>query len=213
MKYQLLFISFLTIVFFVGCNKDESNPVDGINNNSSVVTSISGKIENWNDGTDKVLKLSIFQNSNYISFGSSSIDANGNFNIQSLSPVPNDMLSVVSSILETGLSISNPSTMANTFKAKMKIYSGNSSTPYRETAKELNGNKTVGDFWIGYVYCDSDVNITGSYTYPAPYNEEYNYNLSFKKGWNKICFKVTESNASIKKFDVTNNEPEGGKYR
>ncbi len=214
MRSNLIFLVLSLIIFFEGCKKEDSNPVDS--NNISNVISISGKFENWNQGTDKILKITI-RDSTYHPFGQSTIDVNGNFSISSMDAVPDYMLNPINSVWATpGLVFSNSSTKINKNKVRIQIFSGNSSVPYfdNEIEKEFiqsSSTYTTGDFYIKYVYLDNAVNVSGTYT-ESTY--EYNYNLKFKKGWNAYCVKINEYNPTsfLLKQELTTDIPEGGKW-
>ncbi|MDR2843609.1 MAG: hypothetical protein LBV57_03060, partial [Candidatus Symbiothrix sp.] len=87
------------------------------------------------------------------------------------------------------------------------------------------GLDEVGDFWFGidspdieiiaeFLYVDKDVTIIGSHTGKDDWDREWTitetYNVSLKKGWNKVYVKYIESETNkTVTTEVTNTEPSG----
>ena len=209
-QFSTIFLIILLFSFFLGCDKDD-NPLE--NNDTSNITSISGRILTWTYGTDKILKLSIYDNSIYYHFATSSIDANGNFNLSNLESVPSDLLEQI--ILPSGVTISNSSVKWNSSKAKFKIFETGSETPILEISRERiqnNTSETIGDYYCSYRYSNGNTKITGNYTENSG-AEIIEMDLNLVTGWNKVVKLLTAINQTAKTYKITNIEPDGGVWR
>jgi hypothetical protein len=206
LKLFVLSISFYCLL--TACKKDDNKT-----NTNGLVTSISGKIENWTLGSDKEIKICVFSNSTYISFGSSAVDINGNFNISSLSAPTSDLLISVDSKFD-GFTISNHSAMIIDKKVKFKIFGSDLNNPVREVSKakqSVQYTETTGDFYVSFIYTNQDVNISGAYSETGTIiSQNGTYNLTLKTGWNKVVNKLV--NQTNNTYEISNIEPDGASW-
>jgi hypothetical protein len=220
MKKIFFYVLFSLVIF--SCKKDNNGTSAGTS-----VTSISGKIDIWTLGSNKILKVGFYnETSNYsnefISVDSSSIDNNGNFNLTSLANpssiylVPIDSALYRSNTKNRTFNISNKSAKALRSDLNFRIYSNESGEPigylYKEYRASSDSN-TAGDFYVGYNYVDRDVSITGSRLESEDnYTATVKANLILKAGWNKTVNKVVSRSETSSTQEISINEPAGAKW-
>jgi hypothetical protein len=211
MRQSYLFLALLVACSFItSCKKENSPPVSGY------ITSISGKFENWNSGSDKNIKFDVYPVGGYFSFGSSPIDSIGRFNIATLSAPSADLLKPIDQMLGSSTLASDHS--ANIFSvSELLIYSGTDSTPWGYTSYLNNSSynlDTVGAVFGWYMYTDKDVSVSGVIANTDTYNYTLTHEYSFilKVGWNKIFSKLTLSNTNAQTYKITNIEPSNIKW-
>ena len=202
---KLITILLIMLFAFTSCKKDD-NPVSSDSASNSSVTSISGTIPNYTLGAGKSIKLSYWGNgySDYPTYGSAVVDANGNFNITSLSNVPDDQLNDQSEI-PSGVVSSDLSAKIHGGFA-LRIYTTSTTIPTHTVDKGIFHSTTrAGDYYVNFIYSNKDFSIQGTHIESG---EEYRWNVSLKKGWNKMIELVKQASPLI--MEYSNDEPDGG---
>ncbi len=193
-----------TLILLYSCQKDANISYQDI-------SSISGKIENWNLGSDKTIIFGLNEND-----GSTSIDANGNFYISNLS-IPHRLISIDSSDLASLFKVSNHN--IKTATAILSVFYSNDLI--NVIGHVHSGNRDVstsnfvdGDYKVYYIYVNGDVSINGSSNISALGNSSsINASLYLKKGWNKYLYKIISANSKSGRVDcVTDSVPSSAKW-
>ena len=206
----------------ISCTKD-----NGTSSGGSSITSISGKIDSWTSGSDKILKAGFYYTPSdsyydeFIPLDSSSIDINGNFNLTSLSAPTAKYLMSLDSMLSSSSSSTDfkasnhlTKTLMNDlhFEVFSKV-SGETVGSIQKLYEATSDSTSAGDFHIGYVYVDRDVSVTGTRTESdGSYTYTSTANLSLKAGWNKIVNKVISKSYTKETETISGNEPAGAKW-
>lgn len=208
-KMQIMKISFLIIIVFLINSCTKNNPVDpyGI---TSEVSSISGKLTGWDQGSNKnviFLGANEIWNSDKV-YSTSQIDVDGNFRLNNLD-TPNETMfmnpvyprfSDDAIIIRNSLTCSDSSakqvwgylviTLANDTSLSNigRIYRRNFNDWFYFSADSVKS----GDFIVDFIYSDQDVRLSGTieYEYTHVYynikgHYTLDYNVNLKKGWNK----------------------------
>lgn len=181
---------------------------------------LKGKIENWNEGSDKIIRLGInIPNQNDL--GSSIISQSGEFSILP-KPPSKDLLTTELMYYEPYLDakfiyVSRPEIKGRT--AFLSVTENNKMHEIGFVNEQNTQNTEVGSFGIHYVYAEDSLTIKGSRIY---YSEsidtlEMVYNLNYKKGWNKkaaktLIFKTVNGKISYLKIEYTTDIPSGAKW-
>jgi hypothetical protein len=196
------FILITVIIFLLSCNKEDNQNIP-----SDIITSLSGKIDNWTLGTDKTIKFGSKYSS--IILGTSSIDTFGNFNIPSLNfPDDKSLTSIDSTFAYKGISISNHN--AKIYYGLILVYNsihadnigfvlrGNydlSKTPYKK-----------GDYKSLYYFVNENVIIKGNSSITVfGIENKANFNLNLEKGWNRVINRITSINSKSSSVDIISN--------
>jgi len=202
MKVVNLFQLLIIVAFINSC--DENNPINPFGSTSQIY-SISGKIEGWHLGSDKEVILLGNESATEV-FAKSKIDSEGNFNLLKLSAPTEILYNTVNPQFSNEGIINNTINCSDSSAKKIlgylcivmagdttnniigRIYEGK----FSDTTIINENSFNTGDFNINYVYADKDVNVSGEIEthYTDTYqNKEYHYyvdyNLCYKKGWNK----------------------------
>lgn len=219
MTYSLLkriipLVILFTFLLIVSCNSNETitEPEDQI--------WLKGKIENWTEGSDKIIRLGInIPNQN--DFGSSIISQSGDFGIVPKPPAK-DLLTTELMYYEPYLDpkfiyVSRPDIKGRT--AFLSVTENNKMHEIGFVNEQNTQNTEVGSFGIHYVYAEDSLTIKGSRIY---YSEsidtlEMVYNLNYKKGWNQkadktLIFKTVNGKISYLKIEYTTDIPSGAKW-
>ncbi|MGE5499317.1 MAG: hypothetical protein ACM3Q2_14640, partial [Syntrophothermus sp.] len=94
MMKKLSFIFLFISLFVFGCKKNDSNPLStGEPLKSVPIQSISGQLNNWAYGKSYIIRLE--------SYGTSSIDENGKFNISNLTVPDESQLSGIDNLFDS----------------------------------------------------------------------------------------------------------------
>jgi hypothetical protein len=210
---KICFYLFISLVIF-SCKKEN-------NDTGSSITSISGKIDNWPYGSDKILKAGFSAGGsnvleNFVTIDSCSIDDNGNFNLSSLA-VPSAIYLVSLDSLWNGsdnynsnFNISNHVTKILQYELSFFIFSKESSRFINSIYKSYHNRSDssyAAYYYINFYYVNRNVSITGSRS--ISYSTDTvirNANLSLKAGWNKIVTKEVSSSHTTT-IDFSGNEP------
>ena len=201
---NIFLISILILLF--SCKKDQILTYEAIN-------SLSGKIENWNLGSN----MKIYFGNNEV-YGTSIIDSMGNFNILNLSIPINNLIPIDSTDYREGYKISNHNVKI-TQTTLLRVFQGNDLNTYLGFVQE--GNRQIdsthgdpyninnGDYSIFYIYVTEDVSINANSTGVLWGNKFImNCNMNLKKGWNKYQYSFTPSNFN----SVTAPDPSNAKW-
>ncbi len=210
-KYAFL-IPILSILFTSGCGND-GNPTLP-EEKSRAITSISGVLQNWNNGEGKTISLAS-GNTNALSiFGSSVIGSDGSFNITLSSPDSSLLFPsafFVDGSCDKDITIGDPESL---YLGGILIISEGSSIigfvqhggAYGKTQQD-----TVGSFDVEYYFFDRNTEISGI-KLCANSQERYDYSLKFEKGWNKVYEELTENTPGSIKYRYSSDELEGETY-
>lgn len=205
MYQKFIFIALFLVVIlqFFGCT-DEDILTD---KNDNTFTNLSGTIDNWPQLSNNVLKLGILGSQSLLDFGTSIIDLNGNFSLNTNTPPSSFTSSIIDwfNIDSTmNLQIQNYDTKG--IHSHLNILSDSGTSPIGEVMFSSDLLYTgEGYFGLSYFYSEGDLQVVGSVT--TEHNsdnflgtEDTYYNLHFKKGWNKLVYKVLKE---IKSGNIT----------
>jgi hypothetical protein len=204
MIQKFIYLALFSIIMlqFFGCT-DEDIITD---KNDNTFTNLSGTIDNWPQLSNNVLKLGIPGSQSFLDFGTSIIDLNGNFGLNTNTPSSSftsriiDWFNVNSTM---NLQIQNYETKG--IHSYLNILSDSGTVPIGEVmfSSDLL-NTGEGYFSASYFYSEGDFQLVGSVS--TEHNsenfigtEDTYYNLHFKKGWNKLVYKVLQK---IKSGDI-----------
>lgn len=211
MKKAVLFLVFISIMAS-GCKDNPSEPVKPDNNsNSGLVTSIKGKLPGWNLGTGYRMMFLVrgTMSEPDTVYSVSEISADGQFTLSNLKMVYSTIFydpvywQYYSGIefIENTFACSDSS--ARVCLGAFYIAKDTARIPSMEAGNQnftgmyYSGNykPKTGDVITEYYYADRDVTATGKitrvYKSETTYTVTRNYDLNFKKGWNR---KVTTVN-------------------
>jgi hypothetical protein len=236
---QIIFILIISFFGIIGCKDNSVNPYD----ESPLVNSLQGKFVNWTKGEGhRILFLGANDvwNSDKI-YGYSKIDSNGYFSIRNFDiPSTSFLVNTAYPVYMDGTEFQENSLTCSDSSAKVVygvliIVKDTSNMRVAEVYRQnfdynfwLNEELLkYGDFMSEYIYSDKDVSLKGKvkYIYNSPYfNREsrmtYNYNLNFKKGWNRrvtyiFSYNVTNENGKTvitAEINYINFEPSFGSW-
>jgi len=216
----ILLVGFIFVLS--SCSRQNPVDVDG-----EVFTHLSGRIENWNSGKgySAVFIYLVFSSETSpdaeqtFIMGKSSVDEFGGFHMENISALPDTLNRIYEEPGNFGLFSSyrvdfhgyttpyiTVLDSANNFKGYL-IYSTQSTSvlPY------INENAVVGDYTMMYQYSDRDMSLDSSSTGITGANNttlSLTYQLSLKKGWNKIYVVTTYVSGSDRKALWTTTAPE-----
>ncbi len=210
MRQAYLFLALLVIGSFINSCKKDNNPTD-----SGYITSISGKFENWNSGSDKIIKFE-GPAAAYFLFGSSSIDSLGRFNIASLATPPANLLHSIDEMLGN-TSLATDYSAKTYSAAELLIYAGTNSTPLGFTSYLNNSSfnlDSIGAITGWYIYTDKDVSVSGiiSHTDSNNFTLTQENSIILKSGWNKCFSKLTLRTSNAITYKISNLQPSDIKW-
>jgi hypothetical protein len=209
-------------LFFVLSSCSKQNPVEV---DAGVFSSLSGHIENWSYGSDcsaSFIRLVVTTESQpdeglVISVGEASIDGIGNFSITDITAPPDTLFNGGGLRYNVGLFMTNPvffhgytnpyiSIVDDAKNFKGYLFYSNQSTsvlPY------INENSAVGDYTMMYQYSDRDIVIDSSTVSEgvSSLTLYLTYEMSLKKGWNKIFAITTYVSSTERKALWTTTAP------
>jgi hypothetical protein len=235
------FILLILLIGIIGCKED--NSVNPIVEESPLITTFGGQFVKWTKGGNhRILFLGAndIWNSDKI-YASSSIDTNGNFSLKNLD-LPSTYMFLNTAYPKFVDSLTFQENTFNCSDSTAKVVFGvliivkdTSNSRVAEVYRQnfsynyylnIDSLKT-GDFMTEYIYVDKDVNLKGKlkYFYYDPNSKiesrmTLNYNLKYKKGWNKkVTYIVSqnvlrETNKTIitAEHNYTNSEPSQAKW-
>lgn len=208
--FKSIFFLLSAIIFGISlqsCSED-SPTSNNNNNNSSLVTSLSGFVNNITS-TSRYMKAIVGDDSlSYIS-GTDSVSSDNIFNI-SLTIPPVSSLKNLNTLFPAGGGLSDTSAMGNflnirAFNNNAGLIDGslvNSSVP-------PNNAYTTGDYLLFYIYCDRIVNVSGTQT--NIFNSDtivYNYSVTFETGYNKLKRTIINQRNNYTEFEIKNGGSE-----
>ena len=203
-----LLIATMSIFVIISCEDNNPNePEDNDETNGGgVVTSISGKIWSWQLQDGYKIKLEVYNDTKetFVA-GESSISTDGSFNISTLQEVPANFLFPVTNVFPAdSVTISNQDAKFCYHSTDFTIYNS-SDVVYGHVEYAWYG-ASDNEFTNGsYLYSDSDVSITGSFT---QYNSPVTVNVNLKKGWN-IIYEIAKFENNIYVVTITTETQEG----
>lgn len=243
MSKMKFFSSVLLIVLFI-LSCDENNPIDPYGQTSQIY-SIHGKLNDWNLGNGKnviFLGAGDIWNSDKI-YSISQIDSYGNFNLNNLdTPSEAMFLNPIYPQFSNEVEFIRNSLICSDSSAKRVwgnfVITISGDTSYSNVGRIYRRNFNdwfyfsedsvkSGDFIVEYVYADKEVRLSGiveydyvDYTYSKKWHVTYEYNMNYKKGWNKEITLVKSQEVSIENGflkivttrSITNFEPLGGRW-
>jgi hypothetical protein len=190
-----IFIGFILLLALSGCKNEVTSPIIEDNN----ISAIKDTIENWSLG-NKLLVFGLIDNitNEIYEYTTTTIDSIGIFNISLNNVIPSNLTSVreIQNLPISYLKISNPNVKGAL--GELLIFNPDTSKPSWLAAcysKIFLNN--VGYFTIDYLYVEEDMDITGTFTGYGQVNGKnyttiFQYDLHYKKGWNKIVITLVE---------------------
>lgn len=190
MMKKISFTFLLISLFCFGCKKNDSNPISSTEPIKSVpIQELSGQLNNWAYGKSYIAKLE--------SFGTSSIDENGKFNIANLAVPAESQLRNIDNLFDSAAvrpSISDRTARFHIVDFLILSKLKNSEAVYG-VIQRINDNSAKDNFHTSYIYVDKTVIIDGTAEFKITHGtwtmtQKYVYNkLSFEKGWNKYVIR------------------------
>lgn len=204
---KILLISGFLLIVLTGC----SDPAGTVNTpNYPAIKVLSGKIQGWTYGVDKVAQFSGgFNNRAYI-FGSSPIDSAGNFSITLTDPPDSILLSFPSDRHEFCTYKFNPANPAvKELKANINVLRGSQLVGIIQYGN-MDPNNIPNRFTEIYRYFDSDFVMTGQCVCGDSLSREVlNYNFNGSKGWNALFVRGEGSESAPASLSSGNRPPDG----
>jgi hypothetical protein len=206
LKFQILIAAMLACSLMVACGDDDNG--DGWFNGT-----ISGTVENANEfpNVRRIAATISFSEDDRISLAYGNF-SNGRFTITLPQTMDARYLEDISdfSFIDAGKlpdNISNRNARLGTFWNLIGISSSSGAFSWDDWVTEVKYGKLHDDgdwlsTWVRFVYSDSNVTITGSHTERGTsWEETYSYDLSLKRGWNRIyCTYKYESGSELYSF-------------
>lgn len=217
MKKTLTYTCLSILVLFVNsCDLLNSDPT------RSDLKTISGNFDNWNLGSDKVLRYGIYDNNgNFTQIGSTPISNNGAFKIDSLLTPPDYSFEAIGNGPFNGgcsgsinVSNKNAQVSAASFIVTEQNLNKVVGRVYHATGEiENDFAKEVGGFYTQYVFSKDTTTLRGE-------NICTNNNVSVKNqvdakikiGWNKVVFKTMESSSNTNTVLISTRLSSGGRW-
>jgi len=204
-------------VLVIGCNKEDKILNSEVLNTNSNLLSIKDTIDNWTLG-NKILKFGLIENvtNNIYEYTTTNIDSNGAFNISLNQVIPTKLTSVIQiqNLPSSLITISNPNIKGAI--GELLFFNPDTAKPsWMAACKSKIGNTVVGSYTLDYLYVEDNMDVTGSFVGGGEsngkhYSTTFNYDLHYKKGWNKIVVTLTErvesGNNITEKYLFTNSE-------
>ena len=193
------------------------NPKSHIRNIKNVYKMFGHKKQILQNIGNKILKFGLLENftNNVFIHTMGSVDSNGVFNIPLSGIVPSNLTPIrVIQNLPPNLNISNIDVKGAL--GELLIFNPDTSKPSWLSAcysKIFRDN--VGYFTIDYLYVEENMDITGTFTGGGESNGKYytttfEYDIHYKKGWNKIVVTLVErvenGNSITEKYIFNNSE-------
>ena len=218
MKRSLLLTTFLVLVYLTNsCDILNSDP------NKSDLKSISGNFDNWNLGSDKILRYGVEdQSGNFMPIGSTPISSNGAFKFDSLLVPPDySFENVGEGPFNNGctgtVNVSNKN--AQVTAAKFVVTEQN---PNKIIGKVYNATGEIkddaavdiGGFYTEYVYSKDTLTMSGEKLCVETDGSTSRNQIDAKLqiGWNKVIFKTVESTQNSKTILLSTRLSSGGRW-
>lgn len=207
-KVNFLFAILIFFVISIQSCSDDSPTSNNNNNNSSLVTSLSGFVNNITS-TSRYMKAIVGEDTISYIAGTDSVSSDNIFNISLTNP-PISALKNLNTLFPSGGGLSDTTAKGNflnigAFNNNAGQIDGslvNSSVPPKSAV-------TTGDYLLFYMYCDRSVNVSGTQT--SIFNSDttvYNYSVTFETGYNKLKRIITKQRDNYTEFDIKNGGSE-----
>jgi hypothetical protein len=207
---KLYFIIIGISLVFMNCSRESAV----LEKEASILNSLRGEIKTYDHFSippNSYINLGSLVGSTFVVYGTSSIDANGNFNVTSFKTPDEKELTLVSSRF-VDFKISNPS--AKIVQCGLYIPEGNNKTAISIIKAVVTSevDYTKGDYMLsGLIYSDQNVRITGEKRGTSKDNKTtFKFNLELKAGWNAFGFNILDITDAGPVMEVTAIYPEGG---
>lgn len=211
MKTITILSLLIAALIYVSCKDNSTN----ITTPSTDLT-LSGKIVNWSSGSSKYLVVSISKIgvNSLTQIDSSLIAPDGSFNL-SIKALPDSLLDTMKFGACREVILSNQNAKGGMLRFEVDSAGISMGPIYRSNYNEdsINiFNPPLGFFTTYNLYSNLAVSATGSDTCVSIDTSIATYNLNISKGWGIMCGVVTYSSGNKVIWNVTNNEPAGGKW-
>src|SRR4030095_8778701 len=211
---RLLLLSLIITTAFILYNCDDA----GIANTEAPTYEVTGTINSWSLGSDKVLKAIVTDPGNNIFLAdSTSISSTGGFTLKLKTPADNFLSTYVipdpSGYTCTGTLTINPSTLKNATVA-FDVYDASNTRIGGIQRKKFPGPlPQPGYFILSYLYFDNDAAVTGdklcsSMTDSIRAIGNYNGN----KGWDPVISLWDSVRVGYQRIQITWLDPPGGAW-
>ncbi len=210
-KFKLAVYLLNFALIFSACS-DDDNPANP-EESTSAVTSISGKISNWNLANHTVKLIADTDVKAQYVAAEASISSTGEFTLKPLKDVPDDYLYPLRYDLPNGVNCSNVN--LKTIGSYFNVYEGNNlkgQIYFRKTAFNF---PPVGDVYAYYYYADGNAEVTGGTTYEEDYyTVKANFDVTVKKGWNVYyeIYEAYDQTTNTLTLKYTDKKPDGGEW-
>jgi hypothetical protein len=212
MKKIAILFTLIAALIYVSCKDNSTNVTT-----SSSDLKLNGKIVNWNNGSSKYLIVSITKIAAYSPhvIDSSIIGLDGSFSLTIKAPADSLLDTLRMSVCSGNVTFSKPGAKGGMLYLTVDSAGTSMGHLYRSNYNEDSINiinPPVGFYSTYNLYSDLDVSVTGSDTCIYYDTSIAAYNLSISNGWNIMCGFVTFSSNTKTIFNVTGQEPAGGKW-
>jgi len=231
---KIIYTLMILLLGVIACNDNSVNPII----EESIVTSFQGKFVNWTKGSNHrmlFLGANDVWNSDKI-YSSSQIDSNGFFMMDNFAPPSSSFLrNKVYPVYIDGVTFQENTLICSDSTASVvhgvliivkdtsnsrvaEVYRQNFSYNFYIQKEHLK----TGDFMTEYIYVDKNVTLNGRVEY-VYYNPNFkieskmtlNYDLIYKKGWNKRITYIASHNVAndgdkttiTAEYNYVNTEP------
>ena len=209
MKKMVLAVIISSIVI-IQLNCDDSS----VSTPQNTQLCVSGQVSNWTYGSNKTVQAKILSetHNNYI-VASTTIDAQGNFNICLPATVSDTSLYVGDSIFTTGCSKINvnfnPPDTKGTQVWNFMVYSSDSLMGYLK--KNNYSVISAGAYSLIYIYVNKNVTVSGwEYCFPG---DTSRFDGTAISGWNKIVKNCIRADTASRTYLYNTTEPSGGVWK
>lgn len=200
----------VTIVLMTSCSDNTVGP-----SGTSTDGNISGKVENWALGNQKVSASIYKPGSTFpITLGTGDIYNNGAFTINFNNP-GEEYLSTIDNLFNDS---SKSKLRINPANAKyailvLSVVDANGVNLGLIERRNFTDDITENSFYTEYVYFYRDVSVTGTklseYYSDTTFSE---YNVNSKSGWSTLTCLFTKLTSTYTSYIIRNQEPQDGKW-
>lgn len=201
MKSTFRIIVVVLVATFYGCQKSDVSP--GVSSSVTIDGVFSGTIVNDSNWIDSIIAYGFSENildNRLVTLGKSAMLSNGKFSLVLTNPVLNEIGSYPS-----GVVVSDTTAMIGYLHVLGAFKSGIYTGFVYKANYNLNDSIKAGESESQFMYSDRIFTIKGTDKHVSTYNSKVNYNITIKKGWNEIVWRVVSvSNVATEVETVSN---------
>jgi len=197
MKTTFRIIILVLVAAFYGCQKSDVSP--DVSSSISSDGVLSGTIINDSNRVDSIKDLDFFNN-RVVTSGKSAVTSSGIFSIV--------LTNLILNKIETypnGVHVSDTMAMIGYLDIIGAFKSGMYIGYIYKANFNLNDNQKAGESESQFVYSDRIFSIKGTDMHAGIYNSKVNYNITFKKGWNEIVWRLVSFSTTLTDVETYSN--------